>query len=146
MRLFLDTSALAKRYVAEPGSEELERLFSSLVSEAFISTLALVEFGSALGRKWKTREIGRTQASQAMREFEKDWQSVFIKIPVSEGLAESAASLALSLSLKGADAVHLASAQAAGIDLFVASDRPLSEAARKIGLKTYDPESGPFQE
>jgi predicted nucleic acid-binding protein len=146
MRVFLDTSALAKRYVAEPGSEELEQVVSSLVSEVFISTLALVEFGSALGRKWKKRKIGRIQASQAMGEFEKDWQAVFIKIPVSEALAESAASLALTLGLKGADAVHLASAQAAGIDLFVASDRPLSEAAQKIGLKTYDPESGPFQE
>ena len=51
MRVYLDTSALAKRYVQEPGSEELEDLFSRGVTEAVVSTLTLPEFGAALERR-----------------------------------------------------------------------------------------------
>jgi predicted nucleic acid-binding protein len=142
LRIFLDTSALAKRYVQEPGSKELEKLFDSITPEVFISTLAFVEFAAAMGRKLRNKEIVRMKASQAIKELEEDWYNVFAKIPLDESLAETAASIALEYSLKGADAVHLASAQATSVELFVASDDRLIRVAKKLGIDSYNPECG----
>ncbi len=145
MKIFLDTSALVKRYVQEPGSEELEELFSSLVREAFVSTLAFAEFAAAIGKKLRKKEIEEEPASTVMRELEKDWDGLFSKIPLTNDLAISAASLAVEYPLTGADAVHLASAIAVDAELFVVSDKLLISAAAKIGTKPYDPAAGPFR-
>jgi len=145
LKIFLDTSTLAKRYVQEPGSEELEELFFSLVKEAFVSTLAFVEFAAAIGRKLRKKEILEESAAKAMRELEKDWHGLFSKIPLTDDLAMSAASLAVQYPLTGADAVHLASALAVDADLFVVSDNLLISAAEKIGIKPYNPATGPFR-
>ena len=145
MKILLDTSTLAKRYVQELGSEELEDLFFSVVKEVFVSTLALAEFAAAIGRKLRNKDMLEKSASKAMREFEKDWGGLFKKIPLTEDLAMSAASLAIQYPLKGADAVHLASAIEVGADLFVVSDNMLVSVAEKIGIKTYNPIAGRFQ-
>jgi predicted nucleic acid-binding protein len=145
LKIFLDTSALAKRYVQEGGSEELEELFFSSVKEAFVSTLAFAEFTAAIGKKLRKKEIKEGPASKAIRELERDWDGLFSKIPLTDDLAISAASLAVKYPLTGADAVHLASAAAVDAELFVVSDYPLISAAEKIGIKPYDPAAGPFR-
>jgi predicted nucleic acid-binding protein len=146
LRIFIDTSALAKRYVQEPGSEELEELFTSIAAEIFISTLAYVEFASAMGRKMRNMEISKAKVSEAIKELEEDWHKVFGKIPLEDLLAETAAAIALEYSLKGADAVRLASAQVTGAELFVASDNKLIRVAKKMGLNSYNPESGSYKQ
>lgn len=146
MKIFLETSALAKRYVQEPGSEELDNLFVSVVTEVFVSTLAFAEFAAAIGRKLRNKEILEESAANAMRELEKDWHGLYTKIPLTETLAASAASMAIQYPLKGADAVHLASAVAFGADLFVVSDKQLITAAEKIGIKPYNPVAGYFND
>lgn len=145
MKIFLDTSTMAKRYVQEPGSEELDDLLLSVAIEVFVSTLAFPEFAAAIGRKLRNKEILKESAKNAMRELEKDWYGLFTKIPLAETVAESAASMAIQYSLKGADAVHLASAIEIGADLFVVSDNQLISAAKKTGIKPYNPEAGPFK-
>jgi len=143
LKIFLDTSALAKRYVQEPGSEALENLFSAGVSEVYVSTLALPEFGAALSRKLRDKELAKKSAEHALSELEKDWDNVFTKVPLTDTVAKSAVSLAIQHPLKGADAVHLATAMAADAGLLVASDQQLIKTAKKVGLKAYDPEEGP---
>lgn len=145
MRIFCDTSALAKRYVQEPGSEDLEELFSSIATEIFISTLAFVEFASAMGRKLRNKELTKAKVGETIKELEKDWYEVFAKIPLEDVLAETAAAIALENSLKGADAVHLASAHRVDAELFVASDNKLIRVANKLGINSYNPESGPYR-
>jgi len=145
LRIFLDTSALAKRYVEEPGSEELEELLASIATEVFVSTLAFVELASAMGRKLRNKEIEKAKAGEVIRELEEDWFELFVKIPLEDTLAEKAAAIALEYFLKGADSVHLASAQETGAELFVASDNKLIRMAQKIGINSYNPESGPYR-
>ena len=145
MKVFLDTSALAKRYVQEPGSEELENLFSKGATEVFVSTLALPEFGAALGRKVREKEITKESAGYALMELETDWRDLFVKIPPTDDVASSAVSLALQHPLKGTDAVHLASAMIAGVVLFVTSDKQLLSTSQKVGLREYDPSEGPLR-
>lgn len=145
MKIFLDTSALAKRYIQEPGSEELEELFCTVATDVFVSTLALPEFAAALGRKIRDQEIAVENASSAMKEFELDWDNLFIKISLTDTIALSASSLALKYPLKGADAVHLATAISAKASLFVVSDQQIVKVSGQLGLKAYDPSTGPLQ-
>lgn len=139
MKVFLDTSALAKRYVQEPGSEVLESFFISAVREVIVSTLAFPEFGAAIGRKLRERQLAKKAASHVMNEFQKDWVGLFVKIPVAEAVAEAAAALAIRYPLKGADAVHLATAVGEEVEVFITSGAQLMAAAQKEGLKVLDP-------
>ena len=142
MKIFIDTSSLAKRYVQEPGSDELDELYRSAIEAVYISTLAIVEFSAAIRRKIRNKDILERAGSYAMQEFEEDWQGWLTKIPLTEELAELAASLAIRYPLKGSDAVHLSSAAAIGVDLFVTSDMNLLKTAKKIGIKSYNPVNG----
>jgi predicted nucleic acid-binding protein len=144
LRVFLDTSALAKRYVQELGSEELEHLFFNRATEVIVSTLSMPELSSAIGRKVKDREILEEPAIQALREFENDWENLFVKIPLTEKIALSASKLTIQYNLKGADAVHLETAIIVDSELFVASDQQLISVAEKVGLNFYDPTEGPY--
>ena len=145
MKIFIDTSALAKRYIDEPGSDELEKFFGTIVKEVIVSTLALPELAAALARKVREKEMDEGSAGAVLTEMEKDWNGLFGKVYLDENLAGTAAKLCLKLPLKGADAVHLSSAMSAEVDLFVASDRILLIAAEKIGLRSYDPSTGYFE-
>ena len=144
MRVFLDTSALAKRYVQEPGSEELEHLFFNVATEMIVSTLSRPECSSAIGRKVRDRELLKESAIHALREFEHDWKNLFIKIPLTEKIALSASKLTIQYYLKSADAVHLETAVMVDAELFVASDQQLISVAEKVGLNPYDPTQGPY--
>ena len=70
--LFLDTSALAKYYRREPGSEFVERLFGEAGSQRVISRLAMVEIESAFATKVRTGEIDSEAALIARRRLESD--------------------------------------------------------------------------
>lgn len=142
MKAFIDTSSLTKRYVEEQGSKELEELFYTAVKEVYVSTLAIVEFSAAIGRKIRNKEISENASANAMYEFEQDWKGWFTKISLTEELAELAANLAIQHPLKGLDAVHLSSAAASGVDLFVTSDVNLLTIAEKIGMESYNPVTG----
>lgn len=142
MKAFIDTSSLAKRYVQEPGSEELEDFFRSVVEAVYISTLAIVEFSAAIGRKIRNKDIMENEGASAMQEFEEDWQGWFTKVPFTEDLTEFASSLAIQYPLKGSDAVHLSSAAVSGADLFVTTDMILLKTAKKIGIQSYNPVTG----
>ena len=144
MKIALDTSALAKRYIQEPGSEELDSFFISVTTIIYVSTLALPEFATALGRKVRDKEISKRSAASALEEFDRDWQGLFTRVPLDDMIASSAAALGIKYPVKGADAVHLASAIEMGVDLFVASDHKLLKLAEKEGLKAYDPATGAF--
>jgi predicted nucleic acid-binding protein len=146
MLYYLDSSAWVKRYFEEAGSEVVDGLFSQ--SETLgCSPLGLVEVGSAMARK-------RTAGSVSVGEFEarrasllKDWHH-FLRSEPSPSIMQRAFDLTDACSLRGADAVHLASALALKEELdlgfdeftFVASDAELKAAAVKVGLMVIDPQ------
>jgi hypothetical protein len=82
-----------------------------------------------------------------VQELEEDWER-FIQIQLTTETMDLAKDLARDMALRGADAVHLASAlvlqrRFAEVEdrlVFVASDRELKEAAQSSGLAVIDPE------
>ena len=125
--LYLDASALVKRYVAEEGSD--------VVLDAMEATRALSM--CRVGFVETLRAVGRAGERKEVKRFERDWLS-FDVIEVDQALSEFAAELALSHRLRSLDALHLASALGLpSEDLTLATwDARLHRAARERGLRT----------
>jgi predicted nucleic acid-binding protein len=125
LSLYLDASALVKRYVAEDGSE-LVREAMQQADGWFICRIGFVETIRAVGLS------AGTAATSAVRQ---EWPA-FGVVEVDERLAEHASSLALDRGLRSLDALHLAAALILpGPGLTVATwDQRLHAAAAAEGL------------
>jgi predicted nucleic acid-binding protein len=73
LKLFLDTSSLLKLYHKEEGSEQLLKLALG-AQEIYLSTLAKLEFRSALWRKVRTKEISKEECEAVVQIFVQDKQ------------------------------------------------------------------------
>jgi predicted nucleic acid-binding protein len=143
---YLDASAWVKRYYQEPGTEATQALF---VEGAVLACASLgpVEVLATLSRKQKARQISQAQLQQKRIDLEADWQQ-FIQVQFSAEVLEKALTLAADLSLRGADAVHLASAIVLQQNLptlegfrLVCCDNELLEAAQQMGITIFNPAS-----
>ncbi len=125
MNLYLDSSALVKRYLEEPGSASVEAAMSD-ASAWIASQITFVE----------TLRVLAPEAIAARR-ARRDW-SEFDVVGLSPGLCVRAVALAQAHRLKSLDAIQLASASiVAASDLIVATfDRRLHDAARSEGFET----------
>ncbi|OGA47048.1 MAG: hypothetical protein A3F74_18985 [Betaproteobacteria bacterium RIFCSPLOWO2_12_FULL_62_58] len=137
MIVYLDASALVKRYVAEAGSVEV----ASLIREAQALGTAVVsraEVAAALAKAVRVGLVTREAALAALKAFNADWEHL-VRLQFSEPLAARAGTLAWEHGLRGYDAVHLATAlfwrEILGEAITVATyDRELWRSARASGL------------
>lgn len=142
MIVYLDASALVKRYVAEAGSGEVE----ALIDEARAIGTAVVsraEVAAALAKAARVGLITRAAALKALDAFNVDWEHL-IRLQFGEPLAARAAALAWEHGLRGYDAVHLATAlvwrETLGEMIAVATyDRELWRGAKASGLSPWPP-------
>ncbi len=143
MILFLDTSALVKIYIAEPGSERMREAVAREDPKA-ASVLAFAEIHAALARRRREELLREAELEQIRLVFAEDWERLN-QMPVGEAVLRRVPELCDRHPLRGADAVHLASAmllQEEGIEiLFACSDRALLAAATAEGLAIFDPAS-----
>src|SRR5687768_9099048 len=125
--LYLDSSAIVKRYVAEAGTPAVQRAVA-LDPHVTTALLTQVEVRAALAAARRAGRFARgADAQRASAAFASDWQHI-ITIDVDEALCESAASLAERHALRGYDAMQLAAA------LFGASTVP----AGSLHFGTFD--------
>jgi len=137
MILYLDTSALVKFYVEEPGSRAVRALLerAQVVST---SRVAYVEMRAGLARKLRQGELREKEYKHILSAFEKDWKDYFV-IEVSKSVANLGGELVEKHPLRALDALHLASAlflrERVRSDVFFSSfDERLNEAAKAEGL------------
>jgi predicted nucleic acid-binding protein len=106
--VYFDTSALVKLFVKEAGAE-IARDTAARANIVATSILAYAEARSAFSRKRRFGEITADQLDRVKEEFEATWEDLQI-VPVDENIVRRAGNFAETYSLKGFDAVHLASA------------------------------------
>jgi uncharacterized protein len=138
--LYLDASALVKRYVKERGSQEVIALTvaAGAVATALVSR---AEVGAALARAVRLGVLNEGEGRRVQRRFSRDWPDL-ARIPVSEALVSRAETLAWDHGLRGYDAVQLAAAltwqDSIGQDVvFATFDRQLWEAAPRAGVQAW---------
>ena len=140
MIVYLDASALVKRYVAEPGSPEVEVLIGEALAIG-TAVISRAEVAAALARAARTGLVTRDAGAKALRAFNSDWEHR-VRWRLGETLAEGAAALAWEHGLRGYDAVHLASAlvwsESLGESVTMATyDRELWRGAQASGLVAW---------
>ena len=143
MFLYLDSSALVKRYVDEPHSEEVAHLMDETLAIG-TSAISRVEVGAALARAARGNRLDAEGARRAQEQFAEDWPD-FGKVPVTDRLLTRAEELAWKHALRAYDAVQLAAAlvceeTTTALDesvLFACFDGALTAAAADEGLRTW---------
>lgn len=136
MRLFLDTSAFAKRYVAEQGSDKVLALCQE-ADRLFVSVICFPELTSTLCRLVREKKLAKAAYRQLKGDAVADLADVDICQVTPEVLA-TVVSLLEAHPLRAMDALHVACALACQPDAFVSADRQQLAAARKAGLRIVD--------
>ncbi|MGN6258200.1 MAG: type II toxin-antitoxin system VapC family toxin [Solirubrobacterales bacterium] len=134
MILYVDTSALVKLVLVEQGSDLAAELWTRS-SRAVSSILAYPEGRAALAAARRSGRLGTALYAESLKKFEKTFEQL-LSIEVDDRLAMSAGEGAASFGLRGADAVHLATALGLVDEevTFVTWDQDLADAAASAGL------------
>ena len=138
MILYLDTSALIKRYVNETGSPDVREWLRSADDKATV-LITRAEMSAALNRLLRMKFLSQNDHASALAEFRADWM-YYHRLPITEPLVARADALACEHNLRGYDAIHLAAAltwqDLLGLPVTVVTyDKELTEAARALGME-----------
>ena len=133
MRVFFDSSAFVKRYVSEAGTEAV-LAWCDRASEIGLSGIALPEIVSAFCRLRREGRIDDTQYRQLKSLLLADIEDAAMCDLSPEVLARSIASLETNV-LRGMDAIHVGSAIALKVDVFISADQRQRDAASRAGLR-----------
>ena len=133
MRVFFDSSAFAKRYIAdERGSGEVIG-WCERADEIALSVIAVPELIAAFCRLRRDARITAPQYRRLKDDFMADIADALICDTTPQVLQQAVAALERH-PLRGMDAIHLGAAAACAADLFVSADRRQCAAAKASGL------------
>jgi predicted nucleic acid-binding protein len=138
--VYADSTALAKRYIAEPGSREVEAVLRR-ADVVGTGPITRAEVSAALARAVRGEFLERSRGEAILRAFRRHW-SELTTILLTEAVVAEADNLAWEQSLRGYDAVHLACAlswqRGLGATVTLATfDRELRQAAARVGMEAW---------
>ena len=142
---YLDTSALVKLYVREPGTEQMLRLANPSGGNTLtILALTRVEFRAAVRRRERDGDVAREVADKLITRMEGHLTSLFVVQPLTDLVVQEAAALLDRNALRAYDALQLAGclllhSKVGEQPTFVCADRQLIKAAEDEGLTVFDP-------
>ena len=136
MIAYVDSSALAKLYVSERGTEGVGRVAAAHPLAA--SSVTYVEVRSALARRAGEGGLTREEVRHAAERLDAHWRVIAV-VPTDDRLFRVAADLCDRRPLRAGDAIQLASALAVRaadpeVDAFACFDTGLRSAAAAEGL------------
>ncbi|MFZ2096543.1 MAG: type II toxin-antitoxin system VapC family toxin [Anaerolineales bacterium] len=137
MILYLDASALVKRYIQEKGSQDVNAWIEA-ADMVVTGLISRVEIAAAIARAGRMKLIKPDESLAALRQFRSEWES-FHRLPITENSVARGDSLAVEYDLRGYDATHLACAliwqETMGMPVTLASfDSQLIEAAKAVQM------------
>ena len=137
-RAYLDTSALAKWYLNEPGSDAFVKFLQAL-DVGVISSLTRTEIRSLLSRRRRmgdlTAELESVLFSAFLEDIDRGWLQLY---PVDDARFAEAVNLITrhpEHPLRTLDVLHLAQAVQADIQLIATADAVMADAATSMGLE-----------
>lgn len=133
MRIFFDSSAFAKRYIREKGTD-IVLLWCDQATELCLSGIVISEIVSAFCRLQRENIISTVQYRDLKTMLMTDIGDAAICDLTPEVIRQSILALENNV-LRGMDAIHLGSAIALNVDIFVSADARQCVAATQAGLK-----------
>jgi len=132
MKVFFDSSAFAKRYIEEPGSQRVDDI-TQKTSELGLSIICFPEITSALARKVREQDLSQASYAQIKYQLAEDVQDAQI-INLTASVIERSIHLLETNALRSLDALHIACALEWQADLFASSDKRQIMAAKQANL------------
>lgn len=134
MRTFFDSSAFAKRYVEEAGSQSVDALCAA-ATELALSVVCIPEIISALNRRVREGTLTRRQYIEAKTRLSEDMADAMI-VNLTPPVLSRCTGILEDSPVRAIDALHVACAVAWEAELFVSADKRQTSAASKAGLHT----------
>ena len=134
MNVLFDASALFKRYSGEAGVLRVLQL-QAQATEVTAAVHCKTEVASALTRQWREGSFSDAEYDRMLTAIHADFDELTV-MPLSAQAERSAIAAMRVATLRGMDALHIGTAQAARVDLFVTADKRQATAAQAMGLKT----------
>jgi len=146
---FLESTAFAKLFVQEPGTDSLIRLMEAVEdNRKLIAASAPLEVYAAIRRRERAGAISPADATSALDILRLE-SARMVQEPLNPAVLEAARQLLDRTALRWPDALQLGAAivaremfQGTGI-IFVSASQALLEAARAEGFGTLDPAKEP---
>lgn len=132
MKLLVDSSAFAKRYVQEYGSEEIEA-FLQCASELALCITLLPEIVSGLNRRLRERILSSKDYRKIKSQLLEDVSDATV-IQITPAVISHSVKLLENNVLRAMDFFHVACALEWQADLFVTADKRQLTAAKNAGL------------
>ncbi|MBI4365870.1 MAG: type II toxin-antitoxin system VapC family toxin [Deltaproteobacteria bacterium] len=144
MLCYMDTSAIAKKYLEESGALQVEEYFAQ--SEGvFTTALTRLELASLIERAKRSARINSPMYHRIVAAVEADYRlQIITLLAINEGILALARRLIIQRRLRVQDAIQLATAIVTNRSLhggevqFVCADHALLGAARLEGLRCRD--------
>ena len=134
MKLAVDSSSFAKRYVQEAGSEKLDRLLES-TSELAFCVILIPEIISSLNRRLRERILTIEDYRTVKRQLMNDVHDATV-LQITPSVISRSVRLLESNVLRPLDALHIACALEWQADLSVTADRRQFMAVKNTNLRT----------
>ncbi len=136
--IYFDTSALAKWYMNESRSDDVE-VFIQQHGPVAISDLTIVEMRCLLFRRRREKTLTMGMEAEIFATFQEDIRRRFLIChPFPAGLAMGAVNLMVFLPdipVRALDAMHLVMAKEIGSEVLATADRIMAEAGKALSLK-----------
>ena len=134
MKLYLDSSAFAKRFVEEAGSDDVEQICAN-ASALALSVISAPEVVSALNRRRRQGVLTASQYADAKVALAEELRDADI-VELTPAVVSTAIHVLETSPVRTLDALHIASAVEWGAELFVSADHRQLDAADKAGLRS----------
>jgi predicted nucleic acid-binding protein len=133
MRLSVDSSSFAKRYIQEEGSDKLDDMLQH-ASELALCVILVPELISGLNRRLREGTLIDRDYKEAKKRLLDDVRDATV-LQLTPAVIACSVKLLENNVLRAVDALHVACALESKADLFVTSDRRQWDAAINSGLQ-----------
>ncbi len=142
--VYLDSSAVIKRYIKEPGSTYIRNLYREIYSGEKKIAYSIWNLGEVLGVFDRARRIGRIGdedyklvRTRFIHETNRTFKlGILHIIPVNVNILTSSWKLIEKYGIYQADAIQITSAKESKATLFVTGDKRLFNIASEEGLES----------
>ena len=145
---YLDSSALVKRYVQEPGTPAVDIIFDRASVGAIVIATSVWNLGEAFGvfdHRRRRRLLGEHEFRLAVQNLTSEVLGLMRNgamqvYPVRTSLLTEAWAIVLTQHLYQADALQIVTCNDSKSRVLITSDELLRRASEGLGLKTLDPD------
>lgn len=139
--VYLDSSAIIKRYLSEEGTEAADSLFKEAENKNVVLCFSIWNIGEVIGALDKNNRRSKNKLSESISDFVNELErlnragsieTVNITLPI----IFKAARVLLRYKLYIADALQIVSCKEANCSRFFTADRRVHEAAIEEGLNS----------